>query len=108
MIGPTAAQAGERTGVALPAQAQVAAWVRQRARRIAGPGWFCWPGQKYSDQFESFFFRFSFSSKGFISWKIKNANWLKRKYRKDIFSLWVKFKKLSIRFPLLKKKYILQ
>jgi hypothetical protein len=27
---------------------------------------FCWPGQKNSDQFESFFV-FSFSSKGFIS-----------------------------------------
>ena len=38
-----------------------------------------------------------------FSWKIENANWLKRK-KKGNFSLWVKFKKLSQSFSAAKEK----
>jgi len=51
-----AAQAGARGRVALLAQAQVAAWVRQRERRIAGPSWFYRLGRKRERIKISFFF----------------------------------------------------
>ena len=86
----------ERTGAALPAQAQVAAWVRTaRAEAMGRADLLPVFGPREKNEPVS---HFSFS------WKIENANWLKRKIEKVKFSMWVKFKKLSKSFSVAKEK----
>jgi hypothetical protein len=57
-------------------------------------------GRNSKEQEPSFVFSFS--------WKIENANWLKRKIEKGNFPLWVKFKKLNYFSAAKEKLFILQ
>jgi len=90
------AQAAERTSAALPAQAQVAAWVRTaRAEAMGRAGLLPVFGPRVKNEPV---LHFSFS------WKIEKGNWIKKKIKKVNFSLGVKFKKLGKSFSAAKEK----
>jgi len=102
-MGRLSAQAGaSRTQLWQP---RPRLWPGSHSDRVKGVGPGCFGGRAertVKHMSHIFFFGFSFSSKGFISWKMNKL--AQKKNRKSIFYLWVEFKKLSESFFTAKEK----